>query len=207
MKSDLRNAFIICTLILCGIPVFAQTELEIEGKYQKPLNVYSVSESIWMSARYSSDGQVCEMKLYPKRTSNNTVYLNNIIPYWELEKVLEEIVPSSLRGKEYLGGFTWVGGGIATTMYIYENVTIDFRSSVKFEPFKPQDKQSPVQKPTTLPQKDETIDIDLQVAERERGNRQKQSDDISNDVVRSAEVVIISWKNRKCPKKPSQNEK
>ncbi|MGH9877714.1 MAG: hypothetical protein ACRD5H_08755 [Nitrososphaerales archaeon] len=157
-----------------------------------------------MSARYSIDEQVCEMKLYPKRTSNNTVYLNNIIPLWEMKKVLEEIVPSSLRGKEYLSGLTWVGGGIATTMYIYENVTIDFRSSVKFEPFKPQDVQSSVQKSTVVPQKDETIDIDLQVAKKEKVNRQKQSDDFSNHFVRSAEVVIISWKNRKCPSSLSE---
>ena len=45
----------------------AQTSADLQGKYGKSLEVYSVSQSIWMTPEYSPDGQVCRMRLYPKR--------------------------------------------------------------------------------------------------------------------------------------------
>src|SRR6266852_5702037 len=47
--------------------VSAQTALDIERAYGKPVAVYSLSENIWMTPQYAADGQVCMMRLYPKR--------------------------------------------------------------------------------------------------------------------------------------------
>ena len=46
--------------LLCVSPAAGQTVSEIEGKYGKPVNAYSVSEHIWMTPDYTADGQVVE---------------------------------------------------------------------------------------------------------------------------------------------------
>lgn len=198
MRNKIHSMLITYAVTLCLSPAFAQTQLEIDGKYPKIPNIYSVSNNIWMNARYSVDGQVCEMVLFPKRVSDSAVYLGNFIPFDELKKVLGEVVPISQRGKAGLGGLTWVGGSIATTVYTYENVTIDFRSTIRLVPFKSEGGQDSAQKAPLESKEDAWVNIDLQLAQKEKSNSQKQSDDFSNQFTRSAEIVIISWKNRKC---------
>lgn len=198
MRNQIQSMLVVCVVTLCISPALAQTQIEVDGKYTKLSNMYLVSDNIWMSARYSADSQVCEMVLFPKRVSESTVHLNNIIPFDELKKVLEEVAPLSQRGKEYPGGFTWIGGSIATTVYAYENVTIDFRSTLRLGPFKSEGGQDSAQKTPLKAKEDGSVNIDLQLAQKEKSNWQKQSDDFSNQFTRSAEIVVISWKNRKC---------
>ena len=108
MKNSLQNAYILCALVLFASPVFGQTEQEIKDKYGKLIQVYSVDDNIWMSATYTSDGQVCQMKLYPKRFSENSTYWGSI-PVSELKRTLDKIAPPSERGKEMISGLTWMG--------------------------------------------------------------------------------------------------
>src|SRR5262245_26172972 len=91
MRNSLRNAFILCALVLCVAPVLGQTEREIEDKYGNPIKVYSVDDTIWMSVEYTSSGQVCQMTLFPKRVSNDTVYFYSRLPFYELKRVLNDI--------------------------------------------------------------------------------------------------------------------
>ncbi len=56
-------------------PASAQTPSDIERAYCKPVAVYSVSENIWMTPEYA-DGQVCMMRLYPKRIGPSLRYIN-----------------------------------------------------------------------------------------------------------------------------------
>ena len=75
------------------IPAIVQTSSEVGRRYGKPVPVYSVSEHIWMTPDYSPDGQVCRMRLYPKRLAWETDYLGSQLLFPELKQTLNEIVP------------------------------------------------------------------------------------------------------------------
>src|SRR5437868_6430334 len=112
-----------------------QTASDIEVSYGKPVNAYSVSEHIWMTPEYTADGQVCQMRLYPKRISSDTNYLSKQLPFEELKEVLNQLVPLNARGvKKEPFGITATGGGAAWTTYTYEKVTFVFTSSFKVDP-------------------------------------------------------------------------
>jgi len=125
-------------LVILGcwvIPTFGQTVSEVERRYGKPVSVYSVSEHIWMTPDYSADGQICRMRLYPRRLGEKTDYLISQLLFPELNEVLNEIVPPHLRGSKKDGfGLTSLGGGTAWTTYEYEDVTFDFVFSYKLDP-------------------------------------------------------------------------
>jgi len=82
----------------------AQTQRQLEEKYPK-VSAYLVRPNILLTARYSSDGRVCEIALQPVRWTGDTVLL---FPMSEEEtiRVVEEIVPDNERGKK-LGGIAW----------------------------------------------------------------------------------------------------
>lgn len=126
-------AFVVFTLNV--VPAFAQTVSEVERRYGKPVSVYSVSEHIWMTPDYSADGQVCRMRLYPRRLGPETDYLGSQLLFPELNQVLNELVPPHRRGSKK-GGFgqTNLGGGTAWTRYEYENVSFSFIFSYKLYP-------------------------------------------------------------------------
>ena len=120
---------------LSVIPTFGQTVSEVQRKYGNPVSVYSVSEHIWMTPDYSDDGQVCRMRLYPRRLGVETDYLTAQLPFLELTRVLNEIVPPPMRGPKKDGfGLTSFGGGTAWTTYDYENISFAFIFSYKLDP-------------------------------------------------------------------------
>lgn len=125
-------------LVVFGLsvtPTFGQTVSDVERRYGKPISVYSVSEHIWMTPDYSDDGQVCRMRLYPRRLGESTDYLISQLVFPELTDVLNEIVPPRLRGPKKDGfGLTSLGGGTAWTTYAYENVSFTFIFSYKLDP-------------------------------------------------------------------------
>ena len=107
----------------------AQTQRQLEEKYPK-VSAYLVRPNILLTARYSSDGRVCEMVLQPVRWTGDTVLL---FPLSEEEtvRVVEELVPESERGKRKGGLFgvdklSIFAGHSISTPYTYENITIDF---------------------------------------------------------------------------------
>ena len=80
-----------------------------------------------MTADYAVDGQVCQMRLYPKRIAPDTNYLSKKLPFEELNAVLNRLVPSNDRGGEKESfGITATGGGALWTTYAYEKVTFVF---------------------------------------------------------------------------------
>ena len=120
---------------LTVVPTFAQTVSEVERRYGKSVSVYPVSEHIWMTPDYSAEGQVCRMRLYPRRLGPKMDYLGVQLLFPELNQVLNEIVPPRLRGSKEDGfGQTSLGGGTAWTTYQYKNVTFSFIFSYKLDP-------------------------------------------------------------------------
>ena len=113
----------------------AQTQRQLEGKYLK-VNAYLVRPNILLTARYSTDGLVCEMALQPVRWTGDTVLL---FPLSEEEtiRVVEEIVPESERGKK-LGGLLGTHDKVSafhghsfTTPYTYEKITVNFAGTTE----------------------------------------------------------------------------
>jgi len=119
----MKNAVAIIFLLLTSDYIRAQTATDIQAKYGKPVAVYSVSENIWMTPEYAPDGQVCRIRLYPKRISADTNYGWHDLPFNELRDVLNALVRVETRGaKKEAFGATATGGGSAWTTYRYENV-------------------------------------------------------------------------------------
>lgn len=108
----MRKTVAFMLVLLGGEYVYAQTAMDIQTKYGKPVAVYSVSENIWMTPEYGSDGQVCRMRFYPKRLSADTSYLGHDLPFNELRDVLNALVRVEARGaKSESFGATATGGG------------------------------------------------------------------------------------------------
>ena len=82
------------------VSVFGQSRSEIEAEFGQPVNAYVVSEEIWMSPEYASDGQVCRMTFYPRRFSSTTNYLTTQLPFDEFRRVIDVIVPVAVRGAQ-----------------------------------------------------------------------------------------------------------
>ena len=111
MKQTAKLAFVM--IVLNVVSAFGQTRAEIEAKFGEPVNAYTVSEKIWMSPEYASDGQVCRMTFYPRQFSSTTNFLTNELPFDEFRSVIDAVVPVVLRGtqKEPFGNGGWSGGG------------------------------------------------------------------------------------------------
>ncbi len=126
----MKAKFAVVVLILCFKFALGQTAADIDMKYGKRVDVYAVSEHIWMTPEYGDDGQVCKVRLYPKRIARNTNYLSKQLPFEELREALQSLVPLDKRGwKRQSFGVTATGGPAAWTTYPYERVTFIFVSS------------------------------------------------------------------------------
>src|SRR5215813_6182290 len=179
MKSKLQNDFIFAALILCAVSAFGQTEREIEDKYGKPIKAYSMDDSIWMSAEYASDGQVCRMTLFPKRFSDDTIYFYKQLSSNELKRVLDNIAPQSERGQRgALWGLSLIAGGVDTAIYDYEKVAISVRARIGFVGNKEREKNG--------------------LETKERNASREENEELANPDFRNAEIVVIIWKDRKC---------
>ncbi len=178
-------------LVILGlgvIPAFGQTASDLEKQFGKPVPVYSVSEHIWMTPDYTSDGQVCRMRLYPRRLGRETDYLGSELLFPELSQVLNEIVPPHLRGSKKDGfGLTSGGGGTAWTTYDYESVSFAFIFSYK------------LLDPNLLDKLDTYV---LTGPEAEGLPPTKKTPPSRDDFAKSqnskVEIVTISWNHRPC---------
>jgi hypothetical protein len=180
-----RAAFAIFFLVLFVTSAYGQKISDIEKEYGAPTQVYSVSEHIWMTPEYGTDGQICRARLYPKRISPKTNYLAKEMPFHELITALNQLIPPGQRGfaKEFFGD-TELGGGMGWTTYPYENVSIVFTFVARVGPQSIKRIESP-----TFPVNDFPVQRNKKTAPSYR--------DIpfSGDGI---EIATISWTKRKC---------
>lgn len=159
-----------------------QTTADFEMNYGKPTYAYSVSEHIWMTPEYTSDGQVCRARLYPKRISLGSESLAKVLPFPELKGVLNQLIPSRLRGPiKQPFNVTETGGGAGWTTYSYEKASIVFIFSVRVDPNAW--KESPTFRVEDFPPEQKKTVLSS-------GNEISFGDGI--------EIVTISWTDRKC---------
>lgn len=186
---------ILATILVLGYTgVQAQSSYDIETKYGKRVNVYSVSEQLWMSPSYDNQGQVCLLRVFPKTVSQTTNFLH---PYLNLDETLsfiKEWFPSHTRGRRAYGsGLSDIGGGVAWTRFDFEHVRFAFISSIP--------------RITKLPEKTDESDFDFdfpvdeaEMAEHRRQEEMKTDDQLIRERVHNARVLEITWTNRKCTK-------
>ena len=185
----MRISFALGICLLCINAAFGQRAGDIEIKYGKPIDVYSVSEHIWMTPEYATDGQVCRMRLYPKRIAVNINYISPELPFDELRNTLNRLVPVNQRGaKKQSFGVTATGGPSAWTTYAYDSVTFTFVSSfapAKFAdspPLRKGDYVFPVQGNAT----------------KGSASLALSSDDFKISQPSATQIVIVKWNGRKC---------
>lgn len=184
MKSKRQNAFIFVALILCAVSAFGQTEQEIEEKYGKPSKVYAVGMTIWMNPEYGSDGQVCRVNLSPRRFSNNMISLHSELSFIEMERVLNDIAPQSERGaRGELWGYSITTNGVEGMLYQYERVSIYVKARIGFSTKKEMDKNG--------------------IEKKEPNDVGQENQEFADPIFRNAEIVVISWNDRKCDDQPT----
>jgi hypothetical protein len=129
-KSKDREVFMLRPLLGCLIAASAwgQTASELAAKYP-PVSAYEIRPGVLLTARYSGDGQVCEMVLEARHyRSPEKVDLNSDIAPKLQKQLVDELVPASEKGEpkgRWLDRDSYMAGGVSYTKHSYENVTIE----------------------------------------------------------------------------------
>ena len=179
-------------VLLCVSAASGQTRSDFESKYGKPVVAYQVSEHIWMTPEYTTDGQVCMMRLHPRRFSANVGYISPDLPFQELNGVLNQLVPIHTRGTKKEPFDTGAAGaGVDWMVYAYENVKFTFSAS-----FRPDPDSWKTRKEYVFSIKPEEV-----VAQPPKATDSAPSDnDFSSIKLFRPELVTIRWNGRECAK-------
>ena len=178
--------FLFCgVLVIMATVCAAQTASDIERKYGKPTNAYSVGELVWMTPEYAADGQVCRMRLYPRRISGDTNYAVKELPFDDFKNVVEQLIPINMRGakkKPFDGGWT-TGGGSMWATFTYETVRITYSAgfSIAYDP--------------TILRRGEFV---FSVADTDTTRPAIVDDEFLLFHTSKVEIVTINWVHRPC---------
>jgi hypothetical protein len=182
---------VIAALALCTNTAFGQTAADVETKYGKTANGYSVSEHVWMTPAYDVEGRACFMRIYPKHVSPKVNYLDDTLAVDEVLNIIDELIPVGARGARKDGfGMTDIGGGVAWTHFNYDRVTFTFISSFRLD---------------KIPERGfgESFDLDSDVdekslAEARRKEAMRPDGELMRERTAKPKVLEIRWANRKC---------
>ena len=183
----MRAILAVLIFLLSVAAAFGQTVSEIESRFGQPVRVYSLTEHIWMTPGYTSDGQVCQMKLFPKRIGSDTDYLSSQLPFEELKFILNRLIPAAARGiKGESFGLTDTGGGVAWTTYPYEKAVFvfTFRLTLRNQSLKDSESHS--------------FSADEITSYRKPVKTPPSDHDFDNSQTANVEIVTIKWTDRKC---------
>lgn len=115
-----------CILLLVLVATaLGQTSADLSARYPQ-IAAYKVHPDVEMTARFSGDGQVCEMTLEKIAETDSRVILGASFSLEELRTLVDDLVPEDLRGPNLTKGrFNGSIEGISfTTEYTYENVLV-----------------------------------------------------------------------------------
>jgi hypothetical protein len=125
----LMAAFTSCT--------WGQIAADISAKYPV-VNAYEVRPGILMTAKYTKEGQVCEMALEKRHKTSERIDLGSTISRELIRQLVDELVPMNERGKptkQYLrnNSESTITGNVEVTESEFENVFIEIVGSVSPE--------------------------------------------------------------------------
>ncbi len=188
--------------------VQGQTASDLEKIFVKAeqSNQYT-HKGISITVKFDKDGQICKAIFPSKSYSDNVITVGiSDIEGDEIKDVLNLVAPPDVRGKTIWSLFnTNIYGRMGDTEYEYEKVLVTtyFAIEWKTDEFKNEKKESEA-KPAT----DETAQSykPNEMADDKKVKRKKI--DIKNwleekrkaEKILSADVAVITWKNRQCVK-------
>jgi len=89
----------ICILLLTlVVAAIAQTSADLSAKYPQ-ITAYRVRPDAQMTARFSGDGQVCEMTLEKRAETSCGIILGAFFPEKEVQSLVDDVVREDLRGR------------------------------------------------------------------------------------------------------------
>lgn len=200
MKSKLVFAAFLFVLGLNHVA--GQTKKDLEKKYGRPetdvytesrlsAQVYLVSKHIWMAPLYDAEGQVCLMRLYPKRFSSDSVYLERNLDMDEVLKFINKLFPLNRRGARKEGfGLSGLGGGTIWTGFGYDNVTFTFISFFKLD-------KLPEHNSVELEPFDFNV-VEKELEEARRKEAMRPDDELIRERAGHPKFLEVRWANRKC---------
>ena len=186
----MRTSLLVILLAVFSTPVAAQTESEIEQKYGKPTLAYSVTEHIWMTPDYATNGRVCQMRFYSKRVDHGIATPNGNLDLQELKWILNHVVPPAARGKRSRPGLTMTAGRMAITFYSYEKVDFSFGYSIDIQ-FKVEGPES--SQAVSFEPAGEAPVVELPMPPAPPPSSEADFDDVGNP-----EIALLKWKDREC---------
>ncbi len=183
----MRHTLAAAVFLLSVSCAFGQTASDFETRFGKPVSSYVVSEHLWMTPEYSAGGEVCRVRLHPRRVAPGVNYLSPIIPFEELKEVLDRLVPLQERGAKkdpFRSGAA--GGGTEWMIYSYERVTVTVVSSFRVDPDSRSERKS------------FAFTVGASPSPNGPETPAASANDFSPGLQSDAEIVTVRWNNRKC---------
>jgi hypothetical protein len=117
-------------MVLAAVFASGQTSDDLAAKYPV-VSAYQVRPGILMTARYAKNGQVCEMLLERRYTSDQTDADSNI-PGKVEDQLIDELAPKDERGSAISHWLknSFVAGGVTHTERDFENVLIEIDGTI-----------------------------------------------------------------------------
>jgi hypothetical protein len=111
--------------------VSAQTASDLAAKYTHH-EVYEVQPGVQMTAKFSANGSVCEMKVEQERFLKDEIDMTFGIDRDQIDRLIDQLVPASERGEKdkKLSGMTIGAGQVAETVWRYANVDVHVLSTI-----------------------------------------------------------------------------
>jgi hypothetical protein len=115
----------ICILLLTlAVAAFGQTSADLSTKYPSVI-AYRVRPHVLMTARFASDGQVCEMTLEKGQRTDTSIPYDDSFSNEEVHSLMDDLAPEGQRGRDLTGRFQGTIEGLSyTTVYTYANVIV-----------------------------------------------------------------------------------
>ena len=115
----------ICILLLAlAVAALGQTSVDLNAKYPNVI-VFRVRPHVLMTARFATDGQVCEMTLERGQRTDTSIPYDDSFSNEEVHSLVDDLAPEGQRGRDLTGRFQGTIEGLGyTTVYTYENVLV-----------------------------------------------------------------------------------
>ena len=115
----------ICILLLTlVVAALGQTSADLSAKYPNVI-AYRVRPHVLMTARFASDGQVCEMTLEKGQRTDTSIPYDDSFSNEEVHSLMDDLAPEGQRGRDLTGRFQGTIEGLSyTTVYTYANVIV-----------------------------------------------------------------------------------
>lgn len=114
----------ICILLLTlAVAASGQTSADLSAKY--PNVIYRIRPHVLMTARFASDGQVCEMTLEKGQRTDTSIPYDDSFSNEEVHSLVDDLAPEAQRGRDMTRRFDGSIEGLSyTNVYTYENVLV-----------------------------------------------------------------------------------